>query len=400
MFVLLAIGLLLVLLCAGVSFESIPVEEALRLQALHWNQITTGRGMRMRVHSYGTGPVVREVRPRSGEEGTTTFHLAYSQKEDLDGLVLSLRKEGGGNSQGPVTREEWISFVEGRVRHSGYTSVRAELLEESPPTFLVSVRADRPYELVGAHQMRILFGALKFPLDDTSVAESVVVIQMLLAGTFAGSIGVLVAVLVCASFVPNMLQKGTLDPLLARPLGRARLLLFKYLGGLWFVTLLAAFITVGCGLALGVGSGFYNSWFVACTGTVTAVFAVVYSVTVLFGVLTRSFGASALLSIGVWWVSSIIVQLKQSLPMMLGDEVPAGVQKAFDVAYAVLPKTSDIGALNIVLLSRSQLSEEAYQRQFGAQMPSIDWAFSLGTTAAFVAVMLGLAVWVFGRRDY
>jgi hypothetical protein len=64
------------------------------------------------------------------------------------------------------------------------------------------------------------------------------------------------------------------------------------------------------------------------------------------------------------------------------------------------PKTSDLTSLNDYFLSRSHLSEAAYQRAFAGQIPKVDWLWSLGTTAAFTAAMLALAIWLFRRRDY
>ena len=70
-----------------------------------------------------------------------------------------------------------------------------------------------------------------------------------------------------------------------------------------------------------------------------------------------------------------------------------------EAAYTVLPKIKDLDAMNRLALSQGHLSDHARARSFG-QLPEIDWVFSLGTTAAFTAVMLGLAVWLFRRRDY
>ena len=80
--------------------------------------------------------------------------------------------------------------------------------------------------------------------------------------------------------------------------------------------------------------------------------------------------------------------------------MPAWGSTILDVTYTVLPKTTDLGQLNSMILSRSQLSEEAYQRLFMDRAPDIDWFFSLGTTGLFLLVMLGLAMRRFQRMDY
>jgi ABC-type transport system involved in multi-copper enzyme maturation permease subunit len=192
-----------------------------------------------------------------------------------------------------------------------------------------------------------------------------------------------------------------LDLLLARPMSRWKLILFKYVGGIWFIFLIAAVLIAGCWLGLGLRTGFYNPWFLACTLTVAATFAVVYSVSVLFGVLTRSTVVSALLAVGVWWLSALMVNARHSVKTVFrGQDIPRGIEVTLEGIYTVLPKTPDLGHLNTLFLARSHLSEAAYQRIIGPIMPDVRWGFSLGSTALFVAVMLGLSIWIFHRRDH
>ena len=115
-------------------------------------------------------------------------------------------------------------------------------------------------------------------------------LQIGLADMFCSMIGVLVALLVCSSFVPNMLAKGTLDLVLARPIGRAKLLLAKYVGGCWFVFLIACVLIGGAWLALSWRIGYWSPWFLLTVPVATAQFAIPYSVAVLVGVWSRSSG--------------------------------------------------------------------------------------------------------------
>src|SRR5690606_8741391 len=220
------------------------------------------------------------------------------------------------------------------------------------------------------------------------------------ADTLAGFFGMLVAVVVTAGFVPAMLQKGTLDLVLARPIGRGTLLLAKYLGGLWFMFLIAAVSVVGGGLALALRSGFHNPAFLLCVVTVTAQFAVLYTVSVAVGVLTRSAGLASLATLLVWGLSSTVVNTRRTLPLLAGrDGAPDWLVRTLDVLYAVLPKTADIAQANARFLSRSHLSPEAMRRVL-PDLPAVEWGYSLSTTFAFAAVMLALAVFVFRRRDW
>src|SRR5207248_489037 len=55
----------------------------------------------------------------------------------------------------------------------------------------------------------------------------------------------LVGVIITSFFIPNMLHKGTVDLLLAKPIHRWLLLLNKYLGGLTFIFLNTAYAIGG-----------------------------------------------------------------------------------------------------------------------------------------------------------
>jgi len=209
----------------------------------------------------------------------------------------------------------------------------------------------------------------------------------------------LIALSACGAFVPNMLQKGTLDLVLARPISRTKLLLAKYVGGLWFVACLATFVVGGCCVGLAVGSGYFNPWFLVSILTLVASFAVLYAVAVLAGVVTRSSGVSTLIALAVWFMSSIVVSARHALHGPLAGHAPEWVKSSVEVLYGVFPKIKDLDALSTLAMAQSHLSTAARARQFGA-LPDIDWAFSILTTVGFTALMLALAVWLFRRRDY
>jgi ABC-type transport system involved in multi-copper enzyme maturation permease subunit len=427
--ILLVLGVLsgiIILFCFSLSFEADDLKKALADQAKEVGSVRIhagpfGGGFRSGTDVDHTVGAVEEVTGPDWPadlQGGHRVDVKFQRVQDVDGLAEKWKEARAWppgrprrkpakveeEAQAPIDAKGRLAFIEERFRAFGYNHVEARELGADPPEYRVAVRSDYPREVTGAHHMGIGFGLFRFPLEGTSVAEIVVSIQANLANFFAGQVGMIILLVVCSSFVPNMLGKGTVDFVLARPLGRARILLFKYLGGIGFVSILAGFLIGGCWLALSLRTGYFNFWFLATILTVTAVFAVLYSISVLFGVLTRSGAVSAILSIGLWFVSSSIVGARQAVKMLVpAEELPKAVKIGLDAAYAVLPKTTDLGYLNVFFLSKSHLSPAAMARM-EQMMPSetlkVDWLYSLGTTAAFTAVMLALAVWFFRRRDF
>lgn len=417
---LLGLSGLLIFFCAGISFNHDKPETVLEQQCATLGLFSKGSGFM----SYLVSPT--EVKTRdiktvetsegwdAGLSGGYAVTLAFRNDDDLDKLVQRWRtaKESadsrGGRPQqvadlftSPVSPAERLEFFNLRFKRMGYGYVQARLLTADPPTYRVAIKTDYPFELNGAARMRILYGAIDVPLMHASVAETIVRMQLLLANTIAGFIGVLVAIMVCSGFVPSMLQKGTLDLALARPIGRVRLLLYKYLGGLWFVFILSTCLISGCWLVMTLRTGYANPWFLATILTITASFAVIYTVSVLAGVITRSSTVAALCAIFVWGTSSTLIAIRDGMKLLyFGQMAPEWLRTTLDILYDLAPKTSDLNTLNTYFLSRSHLSQAAYQRAFAQRMPHVDWAWSLGTTAVFGMVMLALAGWYFRRRDY
>jgi ABC-type transport system involved in multi-copper enzyme maturation permease subunit len=197
-----------------------------------------------------------------------------------------------------------------------------------------------------------------------------------------------------------MLRKGTLDLTLARPIGRGQLLVGKYLGGLWYVGLLASFAIGGCWIALALGSGYSHPAFLVSIPSLVFSFAALYAVAVLIGVLTRSTGLSALVSAGVWFAASIVGGVRQALQTEEFLNPPAWVERAVDTAWLALPKIKDVDSLTAQAISDGHGASAELRRMAQVSADQIEPLVSLGTTAGFSVVVVGVAVWVFSRRDY
>jgi ABC-type transport system involved in multi-copper enzyme maturation permease subunit len=408
-----------ILLCASISFRREPMEKTLESLAGKINRLPRGPGRR------GGGPrldlhvAIKGIEPAGrGEEwppeirGGHVLDLAFTEPGQLAQLVDRFRDLvlGGGRAAPPAapetrpppTETEKDDFLKERFTTFGFNRVCVRPHPAGGERYLVGVRSDYVHEIRGAHSFSLLFGLFpEIPLLNVSVAEFTLRLERGLFEVFAGIVVMAVALLATSGFVPNLLQKGTLDLVLARPIGRTRLLLYKYAGGLWFVAVFTTYLILGAWLALGLRIGYWNPWFLLSIGTVIATFAVLYSVSVLAGVVTRSAGLAGMIALGVWGLSGLIVNLHQQLRLMLyGAELPQWLLSTLDVSYTVLPKTTHLALLSTYALSHSYLSPGMYTRTFGRELEHVDWTFSLGTTAAFTAVMLALAVWRFRRTDY
>lgn len=114
------------------------------------------------------------------------------------------------------------------------------------------------------------------------------------------SIGLLIAILITASLIPEMLQASSLNLLLSKPVTRWGLLIAKFVGGCAFVAILATYLFVGLWFLLGVRIGYWEKAILLSIPVYIFVFAIYFSVSTLIGVLFRNTIVSILLTLLFW----------------------------------------------------------------------------------------------------
>lgn len=105
---------------------------------------------------------------------------------------------------------------------------------------------------------------------------------------FVLTIGLLLAILVTASLIPQMLEEGSLYLLISKPVSRVFLLLTKYIGSGVLVLVVTTILLVGVWLVLGIRFQIWINELLWCIPLYVAVFLVYYSVTVTVGLLFRN----------------------------------------------------------------------------------------------------------------
>ncbi len=249
-----------------------------------------------------------------------------------------------------------------------------------------------------------LEGGAKLPLGILLFTISSIVL-------FIGSwVTILTSIIITAFFIPNMLRKGTVDLMIVKPIRRWSILLYKYLGGLTFIFLNTTVAIFGIWLALGLRSGVWANSFLLMIFIITFFFAILYAVSTLFAVLTRSAIVAILMTCGAWFFFFIVGTLNQvyesqrlyendhqvALENRWGDNAFATVIKGI---HAVTPRTSDLNYLGQKILLSDFLTGTIAQAP-NLDRSSIRWGESLTVSGVFVALMLGLACWWFATKDF
>ncbi len=259
------------------------------------------------------------------------------------------------------------------------------------------------------HQFSLFFGAL--PLGGGAPLGFVLFISVQTVLWIGSWVTLLVSVIITAFFIPNMLRKGTVDLLLVKPVHRWTLLLYKYVGGLTFILINTAVAILGIWLALGLRSGIWANSFLLMIFVYTAFFAILYAVSTLFAVLTRSSIVAILVTIGFWFVlfivgllHSVYLQQKEQEVARRVPEADRATNNAFWTVvrgvHYVTPRTKDLDTLGQSALLHDFVTPGLADAMQGLEKQEVAWGETLTVSGAFIALMLGLSCWRFATKDY
>lgn len=239
------------------------------------------------------------------------------------------------------------------------------------------------------------------------------VIQDIVISSIGGLFIILIAVVITAFFIPNMLQPGSVVMLLSKPINRVTLLLFKYFGGLFFVLILGTFVVGGVWLITGLRAGVWAPGVFLVVPLLTLSFAILYAVSTLMAVWTRNSIVSILVTLAVafvlWGVGKGEVaarnsRLRSDAYATLKNEEPKYQPwaKVVGALNSTLPRWKDIDLLagHAVMDSLMTVKQQELQGSAAMKKQLPTWGGTLAVTLGWIVGILGLACWRFSVKDY
>jgi ABC-type transport system involved in multi-copper enzyme maturation permease subunit len=249
-------------------------------------------------------------------------------------------------------------------------------------------------------RITLAFGAVSFPVSRER-ADAVQFLELLLGGGFAGTLGLLLALVWTAGFVPSFLEPSAASVLLAKPVARWQLLLGKYFGVLTFVGFQVALFVFSTWLALGVRTDVWNLNYWWCIPLLLLQFAGFYSFSVLLAVITRStvscvFG-SVLFWLLAWAINHGCVMARGVLePQYL----PAATRGLTELAYWVFPKPIDAGLILFNALNAQHHFEKPLVFTLLESGDAFSPCLSILSSLALTGVLLALSTHELNATDY
>lgn len=210
--------------------------------------------------------------------------------------------------------------------------------------------------------------------------EIAVFFKMLIVVPLYGG-GLFLAIFSVSSFIPNMLEKGSIDLLLSKPVSRSQIILGKFFGGSLMVLVNVAYLVIGIWLLIGLKFGVWEPGLIATILSITFTFMVLYSMIILVGILTRSSVLAMMLSYLIFFIFSPLLYAREKIFMLFDNKL---VEYIIDALYYILPKTQELGTTTGSIARGDGISD--FQ-------PII-------TSFLFLILNLFLSIFTFSKKDY
>jgi len=200
-------------------------------------------------------------------------------------------------------------------------------------------------------------------------------------------VGTFLALFATAHLVPRLQEKGTIDLYLSRPVGRVPLLLSRYAGGLLLAAANLVYLIGTMWLLIVWKTRVLHPRFLLSGAVILFTIAVLMAFAFLVGVVTSSTGVSLMTTYAIFFFSAILVA-HGKISAAVSTETAARI---VDGLYWILPKTAELGAATVALVAG---------RDMPADFSNVTPLAVFGSTALFGAASLGLASWLFSRKDF
>jgi ABC-type transport system involved in multi-copper enzyme maturation permease subunit len=315
-----------------------------------------------------------------------------------------------------------------------------------PDSYVVQAVLTPQGKKLWPHDFSLFFGALPIFREGVPLGVQLYLIQTILLNQVGAWVILLISVILTAFFIPNMIRKGTVDLLIVKPVPRFVLLIYKYVGGLLFILINTTVAVGGVWLAFALRSGIWAPGVLISIPAITFFFAILYAVSTLTGVLTRSAIVAILVTCATWfflflvgltntitdvvtkelrtsseraavWTASNTVALSSN-PL---TAITAGATAGYDSRLRVrrdldfnpgwfpplvkslhffLPRTGDLTTLVDDYLQRDLMALPRAMRSAAVKTDPVSWKESLTVSGVFIALLLSISCWWFATKDY
>ena len=138
-------------------------------------------------------------------------------------------------------------------------------------------------------------------------------------------VSIFVGSFVTTGFITSLMEKGSIDLLLSKPVPRWMYIAGRYTGAVVIIFVEVAYLVIGLWVIAGLSLGTWSPVFLSSIVFITLSFAGIYGLVTLIGVLTRSSWFALIIGLALYIVASIVVPIGQFLDRLLNGVESEGV---------------------------------------------------------------------------
>lgn len=190
-----------------------------------------------------------------------------------------------------------------------------------------------------------------------------------------------------AGLIPEMLEKGTIDLFLSKPLSRAELLFARAFGGVAGMSINMIYFISGIWLIFGLKLGVWHWGFLSSLFYLTYAFVCLFSVVTITGLITRSGGFSIMMTFAFTIISWGLEVREKGLYVIWDNPV---YHRFLDALYYLTPQFDAMLDNSTRVIGKHPFIPNPPEFTF------IPFLFSFISSG----LLYGLSLWYFSRQDY
>jgi hypothetical protein len=262
----------------------------------------------------------------------------------------------------------------------------------------LTVEFGGPPEQTGG-SLTILFGSVHV-IDNVCRDVAVRYLQFILAAVVADTLGVLLALVWTAGFLPTFVDVATSSVLIAKPPARATLFLARFTGVVLFVGVQALIFVAATAVAIGIRTGVWGGAYWLAVPVLLVHFATFYTFSAVLAVTMRSTAGCLVGAILFWLVCWAMNYGRHALAGLDISQATEGLIRAANLIYWFLPKPADYGLILYDALDADRFVTPWVEFRRVQERGLFHSTWSVVSSLAFAAVLLAVAVYEFANDDY
>jgi len=223
--------------------------------------------------------------------------------------------------------------------------------------------------------------------QDFDYRAFIVKIELMMISQPSFLIIMLLFIIMSSSFIPSLLQKGNIELTLSKPVSRTELILGKFVGGVIIVFLALAYLIILVWLIISFKTGIWHFAFLQSILWYTLIFAILYSLVILTGVITRSTILSLIINVLILFPFTAILSVKDSISQVASNRM---ITFILNFIYYVFPKPWDLRNMCDNLIGGTLNMQGGFMQVYQPVLTSV----------IFMLVCLSLSIYYFSKKDF